>query len=173
MRPITNPTLGFQGECDIYGVATSDYPLKRFIFGKSIEAYDTLNGQNNGNTPVFLKGDLIGCRQVTVNATGSTFSYDIGGTTHAVGGVVHINIPAGCAVTVNATNLSNWPEGAEVSVVPVSSGTSGSPATMTFSSTFRLAAGNDDISTTSGKRAIYTFKLMNGSLYQMGLAKSV
>lgn len=173
MRPVTNPTLGFQGEFDIYGVATSDYPLKRFMFGKSIEAYDTLNGQNNGSTPVYLKGDLIGCRQVTVNATGATFAYDVGGTTHAVGGVVHINTPAGCAVTVSATNLSNWPEGAEISVVPVSSGTSGSPATIAFSSTFRLATGNDDISTTSGKRAIYTFKLMNGSLYQMGLAKSV
>ena len=171
-RPTSNPALGFFGEFDVYRSASSDAGVQTITQNKS-EVRSNFGGVGDtGGYPVTTGGDVLSSGVVNVSAAGSSFTCTIGSTVKAVG-LVNINVPAGCALTVAVSEIGKWVNGSQLAVSIVSLGTSGSPISVAFSSDFRLSTGNADISTATGKRAVFEFRLINGIFYQCGTSTSV
>lgn len=171
-RPTTNAGIGFFGEFDIYRSASSDAGVQTLIQDKSEVKTNIGGAGDTGGYPVTTGGDVLTSGEVNVSASGSSFTCTIGSTVKAVG-LVNINVPAGCALTVAVSDIGKWVNGSQLAVSVVSLGTSGSPISVSFSSDFRLSTGNADIGTTTGKRAIFEFRLINGIFYQCGTSTIV
>jgi hypothetical protein len=171
-RPVVNPFLGFFGEFDVFRTNNSDAGMIRQTQGISATRSNLGGIADTAGYPVQTGGDVLSSRQVNISATGSAFTCTIG-TTVLNAGLVNINVPAGCSLTVALADSTKWDNGSVLTVCIVSSGTSGSPIAVAFSSSFKLATGNDDISAATGKRALFEFKMIGGVFFQQGVAKSV
>lgn len=171
-RPVVNPFLGFFGDFDVFRSNNSDSGMIRQTQGISSTRSNLGGISDTAGYPVQTGGDVLSSRQVNISASGASFTCTIG-TTVLNAGLVNINVPAGCSLTVALADATKWDNGSVLTVCIVSSGTSGSPISITFSSAFKLASGNDDISTATSKRALYEFKMIGGVFFQQGVAKSV
>lgn len=171
-RPTSNPALGFFGEFDVYRSASSDAGVQTVTQNKSEIKSNFGGAGDTGGYPVTTGGDVLSSGIVNHSASGSSYTCTIGTTVKAVG-LVNINVPAGCALTVAVSEIGKWVNGSQLAVSIVSLGTSGSPISVAFSSDFKLSTGNADISTATGKRAVFEFRLINGIFYQCGTSTSV
>lgn len=171
-RPTSNPALGFFGEFDVYRSASSDAGVQTVTQNKSEIKSNFGGAGDTGGYPVTTGGDVLSSGVVNTSASGSSFTCTIGSTVKAVG-LVNINVPAGCALTVDVNEIGKWVNGSQLAVSIVSLGTSANPISIAFSSAFRLSTGNADISTATGKRAVFEFRLINGIFYQCGTSTSV
>lgn len=171
-RPTSNANVGLFGSFEIYRSVSSDAGLQTLVQGISNVYTNIGAATDTGGYPVTASGDVISSKQVNISASGASFTCTIG-TTVTASGLVNINVPAGCALTVAVASVANWINGSSLAVSVVSSGVVGNPISVTFSSDFRLSSGNADITTQTGRRAIYEFRLINGIFFQCGTSTVV